>query len=102
MKKIGIIGLGLNNPYFYAPLLRQFRAQVSYVWDYTRENAQAYADRFGCTVVENLDSFPSVDGVLVDSRNCDHIELGRRFRNAVSCVLGKSRSRIVLMKPLSS
>ena len=79
MKRIGVVGLGLNNPYFYAPLLREFDARVTHVWDYTLENAQAYADRFDCEPVRSIDDFPDVDGVLVDSRNCDHIPLGRRF-----------------------
>lgn len=78
-KQIGVVGLGLNNPYFYAPLLKQLGADVAYVWDYTEENARAYADRFGCKVVRRVEDYPDVDGVLIDSRNCDHIPLARPF-----------------------
>lgn len=78
-KQIGVVGLGLNNPYFYAPLLKQLGAEVACVWDYTQENAKAYADQFGCKVVERVEDYPAVDGVLIDSRNCDHIPLARPF-----------------------
>lgn len=93
MKQIGVVGLGLNNPYFYAPLLRELGARVAYVWDYTEENARAYADRFGCEMISSVEDFPNVDGVLIDSRNCDHIPLARRF-------LGRSIPAF-LEKPLS-
>lgn len=79
MKKIGVVGLGLNNPYFYAPLLKELGAQVSTVWDYTEENARAYAEQFGCEVVPRVEDYPDVDGVLIDSRNSDHIPLARPF-----------------------
>lgn len=79
MKKIGVVGLGLNNPYFYAPLLKELGASVDYVWDYTEENARAYAERFGCKVVQKIEDYPDVDGVLIDSRNSDHISLARPF-----------------------
>lgn len=79
MKKIGVVGLGLNNPYFYAPLLKELGAQVSYVWDYTEENARAYAKQFGCEVIQRVEEYPQVDGVLIDSRNSDHIPLARLF-----------------------
>lgn len=79
MKRIGVVGLGLNNPYFYAPLLKELGASVSFVWDYTLENARAYAGRFGCEVVRDIDAYPEVDGVLVDSQNCDHIPLALPF-----------------------
>lgn len=79
MKRIGVVGLGLNNPYFYAPLLKELGASVSHVWDYSKENAQEYADRFGCEVVGNVAAYPDVDGVLVDSRNSDHIPLAVPF-----------------------
>lgn len=79
MKTIGIVGLGLDNPYFYAPLLRELGSRVGYVWDYTKANAEAYAKRFGCETVARVEDFPDVDGVLIDSRNCDHIPLARPF-----------------------
>ena len=79
MRKIGVVGLGLNNPYFYAPLLQELGAKVTHVWDYTEENARAYAERFGCEVVKNIAEYPDVDGVLIDSRNSDHIPLARPF-----------------------
>ena len=93
-KQIGVVGLGLNNPYFYAPLLNELGADVNCVWDYTEENARAYAERFGCQVVSNFEHFPQVDGVLIDSRNCDHISLARPF-------LAKGIP-VYLEKPLSS
>lgn len=93
-KRIGVVGLGLNNPYFYAPLLKELGADVSCVWDYTEENARAYAERFGCRVISELEHFPQVDGVLIDSRNCDHISLARPF-------LDKGIP-VYLEKPLSS
>ena len=79
MKRIGVVGLGLNNPYFYAPLLKELGASVCFVWDYTLENARAYAGRFGCEVVRDIAAYPDVDGVLVDSQNCDHIPLALPF-----------------------
>ncbi len=79
MKRIGVVGLGLNNPYFYAPLLKELGASVCFVWDYTEENARAYAGRFGCEVVRDIAAYPDVDGVLIDSRNCDHIPLALPF-----------------------
>lgn len=78
-KRIGIVGLGLNNPYFYAPLLEEHGAEVAYVWDYTVDNAQCYADRFGCRVVEKVENYPDVDGVLIDSQNSDHLPLAQIF-----------------------
>ena len=79
MKQIGVVGLGLQNPYNYAPILEQLGAKVAYVWDYTQANAAKYADTFGCEVVSDVDAFPAVDGVLIDSRNCDHILLASPF-----------------------
>lgn len=79
MRKIGVVGLGLNNPWFYAPMLKELGASVEYVWDYTEENARAFAERFGCKVVRNVEDYPDVDGVLIDSRNSDHISLARPF-----------------------
>lgn len=79
MRKIGIVGLGLNNPYFYAPLLKELGAQVAYVWDYTDENARAYAQQFGCEIIKRVEDYPQVDGVLIDSRNSDHIALAKPF-----------------------
>lgn len=79
MKRIGIVGLGLNNPYFYAPLFKQMNAQVAWVWDYSQENAQAYAQKFSCELVQDVNDFPQVDGVMIESRNCDHLSLAQRF-----------------------
>ena len=81
MKKIGIIGLGLKNPWTYAPLLRQMQATPSFVWDYDRKNAESYAAQFECAVVDTIANFPfsSVDGVIVESRNSDHCALALPF-----------------------
>ena len=81
MKKIGIIGLGLKNPWTYAPLLRHMRAEPSFVWDYDRKNAASYAAQFGCAVVDTMAAFPfsSVDGVIVESKNSDHCALALPF-----------------------
>lgn len=81
MKRIGVIGLGLNNPYFYAPILKNLGAKVSMVWDYTVENATDYAKQFDCQVIEKIEDFPyhEIDGVLIDSVNSDHIRLAKPF-----------------------
>lgn len=96
VKRIGVVGLGLNNPYFYAPLLKKMGAEVTCVWDYTWENAQNYANTFGCRAIERLEDYPDVDGVLIDSRNCDHIALARPFiRRGIAVYVEKPLSHNV-------
>jgi len=74
MISVGVVGLGLKNPYTYAPILAGMGAEVRYVWDYNPRNAEEFAKAFGCKVIEDLSGFPfrSVDAALVESRNCDH------------------------------
>lgn len=81
MKRIGVVGLGLSNPYFYAPILESLGARVTAVWDHTYENAKDYAQQFNCELVNTLDSFPldTIDGVLIESVNADHLHLAEHF-----------------------
>lgn len=81
MKRIGIIGLGLKNPYTYAPILKLQGAKPTCVWDTYAENARDYAKTFDCTPVEDLDDFPTddVDGVIIESINSEHLKLAKGF-----------------------
>ena len=74
MYRIGVVGLGLRNPYTYASLLNKMNARIDFVWDYSAENAQEFADQFGCRRIVDLSAFPydEVDGILVESKNHDH------------------------------
>ena len=79
MKKIGIVGLGLKNPYTYAPILKQKGAQVVAVYDTYPELVQEYAQTFGCAEVYNISDFPPLDGVIIDSINNNHLDLATFF-----------------------
>ncbi len=79
--RIGVIGLGLSNPYTFAKILKAEGARVAYVWDYHQDAAAAFAEENGCEAVptwqELLDV--SLDGVLVESINSDHCKLAKAF-----------------------
>lgn len=81
MKKIGIVGLGLRNPYTYAPILEKMGATVAWVWDVYPEVAQEFAAEFGCKAVGNMENFPinEADGVIIESTNNCHLDLARPF-----------------------
>ncbi len=80
MKRIGIVGLGLKNPYTYAKLLKGCGAEVVAVYDDYPELVTEYAADFGCKAVFNLDEYPcDVDGVIIDSINSRHLELALYF-----------------------
>lgn len=81
MKKIGIIGLGLKNPYTYAPILKLLDAKPTCVWDTYENSAQDYAKRFDCALIQDINNFPmdEVDGVIIESINSEHLSLARRF-----------------------
>lgn len=94
MKKIGIVGLGLNNPYFYAPLLEKNGAKVACVWDNIPERAEEYARQFDCEVIKSIELFPQLDGVMIEGKNCDHLSLARHFM--------KENIPVFIEKPLSN
>ncbi len=79
MKKIGIVGLGLKNPYTYAPILKEKGAQVVAVYDTFPELVKEFAKTFACTEVYDIAKFPHVDGVIISSINNLHAELARYF-----------------------
>lgn len=79
MKKIGIVGLGLKNPYTYAPILKEKGARVVAVFDTYPELVKEYANLFNCTEVEDIKDYPPVDGVIIDSINNQHIALATYF-----------------------
>lgn len=81
MKKIGIVGLGLKNPYTYAPLIKEKGAQVVAVYDTYPEQVREYARTFGCAEIYDIQNYPLVDGVIVCGINSQHIELATFFLN---------------------
>lgn len=78
---VGVIGLGLTNPYIYVPMLEEFGVQVGYVWDYNRKRAADFAKRINA---ETLDDWreclcKEVDGILIESKNFEHCSLAEPF-----------------------
>lgn len=79
MNKIGIVGLGLKNPYTYAPILKEKGAQVVAVYDTFPELVKEYAKTFACAEVYDITKYPHVDGVIISSINNQHTELASYF-----------------------
>jgi predicted dehydrogenase len=79
--RIGIIGLGLSNPYTFARILKAEGADVAYVWDYHRDAAEAFARENGCEAAPTWQELlkAPLDGVLVESINADHCKLAKAF-----------------------
>ena len=79
MKNIGIVGLGLKNPYTYAPILKEKGAQVVAVYDTYPELVKEYANTFACAEVYDSTRYPQVDGVIISSINNQHTQLAKYF-----------------------
>ena len=95
MKRIGVVGLGLKNPYTYVPILRNKGAEVVVVYDTFFALAEEFAGRFGCKVVYDIKDFPFdyVDGVIIESISKDHLFYAEEFiRRNIPCFIEKPLS----------
>ena len=94
MKRIGIVGLGLKNPYTYTPILRSMGASVVAVYDDYESLSNAFAHDTGASLVTDIDRYPmDLDGVIVTSINSKHIEYAERFLDkGIPCLIEKPLS----------
>lgn len=80
MKRIGIVGLGLKNPYMYTPILRELDADVVAVFDEYPSLSEAFSKDTGAALITAIEEYPSdLDGVIVTSINSSHIKYAKYF-----------------------
>ena len=80
MKRIGIVGLGLKNPYTYTPILRELGADVVAVFDDYLPLSEAFAKDMGASLITTIEEYPlNIDGVIVTSINSNHIKYAKYF-----------------------
>ena len=91
MKRIGIVGLGLKNPYTYTPILRKMGADVVAVYDDYISLSSAFAREMDSSLVTNIEDYPTdIDGVIITSINSKHIGYAKRFLDkGIPCLIEK-------------
>lgn len=95
MTRIGIVGLGLKNPYTFVPILNEMDAEVVAAYDCFPALVDDFCKAFGCRPVYDMQEFPfdEVDGVMIESINKDHLELAQTFIDkGIPCYIEKPLS----------